>query len=226
MHPKTSLPAVALILLLFIQPAAADCKYFKNADGFPLGIVPTPGNITLNFNNPVQQNASFSLYIEAETGTSVAFGCAVELSIANESNALKIELSNYTLETGLGYIERPFTVIMTPSNLVNFPDEIRSYIKITDVDQRFNYALLPITATFNFDRQKPKPSPSVVVVSTAPGGDSFFPSPTKKPATNSTGLGDLLNKVEESSSKYVIAIIAFFFLAALLWVGFNSLQRE
>ncbi|MFH0972127.1 MAG: hypothetical protein V1835_06195 [Candidatus Micrarchaeota archaeon] len=224
---NSALFAIIAFVLLF-QPASADCLYMKNKNGFPYGIIPTPGNITVEFTQPVQKNATFLLYIESEAGTSTSIECRVSLEVFNGTDPLKIELSNYSLETGAALIERPITVIMTPSNLVNFPAQIRAQIKITDIDYPSNYAILPINAKFNFERQKPKPCPTPVVSAQGPDSGLLFvtPSPKGSGGINTSGLNDLISGVEDSTSKYIIAIIAFFFLAAILWVGFNSLQRD
>ena len=216
--------AILGIMLLLVQPISADCLY-KFKDGYPLGIVPSVRNITAVFATPIQQNQTFKLYVESQFGTTTSIECRVYLTVENETDALKIELSNYSLETGAAFIERPITVIMTPHNLVNFPDEIVSQIKITDVDDPTNFAILPILGKFKFQRVKP-------VITRSPTAD--VPTDTSNPyvsakatPTNSTNIiGNIINTVEDSSSKYVIAIIAFVFLAALLWIGFNSLQRE
>ncbi|MFH0971010.1 MAG: hypothetical protein ABIG96_05265 [Candidatus Micrarchaeota archaeon] len=214
--------AFALFMLLLIQPISADCLYMKNKDGYPLGIIPSVLNITAIFVQPEQQNQTFKLYIESEAGTSTSIECRVDLSIENESNAMKVELSNYSLETGAAFIERPIKIILTPINLVNFPEMATTYIKITDVDNRKNFALLPIYSYFRFKRTTPTPSAQPVPSVTKSPKSSIQPTPT-----NSTNIiNNLLTSVEDSSSKYVIAVVAFFFLAALLWIGFNSLQRE
>ncbi|MFH1751076.1 MAG: hypothetical protein ABH863_05330 [Candidatus Micrarchaeota archaeon] len=217
--------SLLFLLFLFMQPASADCKYFKNKDGFPLGIVPTPSSIVVDFLSPEEQSRSFLLYIEAEAGTTTSLDCRVSLEVVNESFALAIELSNYSLETGLGFTEKPISITMTPTNLVNFPDMIESYIKIKDVDNPDNYALLPVRATFKFQRSKPQPSitPSPSPTKSAPTAAN--PSPSIPPS-NGTSITDIIQNAEDSNQKYVIAIVAFFFLAALLWMGFNSLQRD
>ncbi|HLC48684.1 MAG TPA: hypothetical protein VJI13_06430 [Candidatus Norongarragalinales archaeon] len=225
---KLSLIPLLLLLLVLPSPVSAECKYFKNADGFPLGIIPTPSKINTTFADPTPQNKTFLLYIEAEAGTTTSLDCRVSLEIHNASGALKVELSNYSLETGLGFTEKPIIAYLTPINLVNFPDEIRTYIKITDVDDPDNYAMLPVIATFKFDRQKPKPTIKPTATRGAGTGSPGQGGASQKPtaaATNSS-LIDLINKVEDSNSKYLIAVVAFFFLGALLWMGFSSMQRD
>lgn len=220
--------SIAAFLLLLIQPATADCKYFKNKDGFPLGIIPSPGNLTATFKTPTPQNLTFKLYIEAEFGTTTSIECRVRLTNENKSIALNVELSNYTLETGAALIERPFVVYLTPTNTVNFPELIETTIKITDVDNPNNFAILPIRAKFEFPRSKPSPSPTATPsVAPADNGSIFYPIQTVKPttATNSS-INTIVKLVEDNTSKYMIAIVAFLFLAALLWMGFNSLQRD
>ncbi len=216
---------IIMAILLLVQPAVADCKYKLNKDGYPFGIIPSVKEIRVDFNEPKQQNYTFNLYIESEAGTTTALDCRVALSVENETIALDIELSNYSLETGIGFIERPITVIMTPTNLVNFPDVIKSQIKIYDVDFPRNYAVVPIFATYKFARQKPspsiKPSPSPSATPAITVTEGISPTPT-----NNTLVDTVISSVEDGSSKYIIAVVAFFFLAALLWVGFNSLQRE
>ncbi len=222
-----AIAALFILLAALLQPASAECKYFKDKDGFPLGIIPTPKNITVVFTNPNPINYTFLVYIEGEAGTTTSLDCRVKLEIYNESFAMKAELSNYSLETGVGFKERPFVLFMTPANLINFPDEILFYIKITDIDYLKNYALLPVTAKYKFEREKPKPSITATPTPTQ-GGSGLFPTstPTPKPFANLSSLTDIITKVEDNNTKYTIAVVAFIFLAGLLWMGFNSMQRD
>ncbi len=220
---KSALVAMIAILLILIQPANADCKYKKNADGFPLGIVPSVTGLDIEFAEPIQKNVTFKLYIESELGTSTSIDCKVLLEVVNESFSLQVVLSNYSQETGAAFNERPITVMLTPKNLVNFASTIETQIKITDADNKNNYAIVPLRATYLFGRKTPTPSSTVAAT---PAAIDNFPLATPKPKAQNSTVTDIINSVENSGSKYVITIVAFFFLAALLWVGFNSLQRD
>ncbi len=219
---------IAIAFALLAQFASADCLYKKNKDGYPLGIIPSVNNITAVFPEPSQQNSSFELYIEAEAGTTTSLECRVALTIENETVAMKVELSNYSLESGAAFIERPITVYMVPINTVNFPDLIKTQIKITDIDNPSNYAILPIYAKFTFPRNKPKPS-ATGAPAIPTGGIGDFPLQTVKPKStpiNTSALTNIIGGVDDSSSKYIMAIVAFLFLGGVLWFGFNSLQRD
>ncbi|MBI5224796.1 hypothetical protein HY989_02910 [Candidatus Micrarchaeota archaeon] len=220
---KSAIFAFFAILALLIQPVAADCKYKKDANGFPLGIVPSVTSLDVDFDKPLQKNLTFSLYIESELGTSTSIDCKVLLEVVNESFSLQVELSNYSQETGAAFNERPITVILTPKNLINFASVIETQIKITDADNKNNYAILPIHARFLFGREGPTPTAAITA---KPSAVDNFPLATPKPKAQNSTITNIINSVENSGSKYVIAIVAFFFLAALLWVGFNSLQRD
>jgi hypothetical protein len=229
-----SLLAILLIAFLLIQPTSAYCQYMKGKDGYPSGMIPDIQNITINFPTPTQQNRSFILFMKAEAGTKVWINCKVELSVENESNALRVEFSNYSFETGAAIKRVPITVILTPINLVNFPPEIRTYIKIKDIDNRDNYALIPIIAKFQFaaNRVIPTPTPIPGIATQGPGntGTPIPGQPTATPGNtikgNGTGFSNIITIVEDSTSKYLIAVMAFLFLAGILWLGFNSLQRD
>lgn len=228
MSKQWFLPAI-IALLLLLPPASADCKYFKGKGGFPLGIEPSVKNITASFLDTKQQNTSFKLYIEAELGTTTALDCRVELSIINESFALDVQLSNYTLETGVAFIERPIGVMLTPVNTINFPDTIETAIKIKDVDNPDNYAIVPIYVKYLFPRTKPQPSSrATATIVPDPTNKAGLPIISKKPDTfaNNSILNSPILKFEDNNSKYTVAIIAFFFLGGLLWLGFSSMQRD
>jgi len=165
--------AAAVLLLFFIQPAQAECKYFKGADGFPLGIVPNVTRIDATFEKPETINYTFDLYIEAEFGTSISQDCEVEIAVLSNSPALGINLSLYKLETGAGFNKKPIVVFLTPLDTTDFPDIASGSIKISDVDQRFNFAVVPITVLFKFPRP-PRPSPSPVVVINYTNDTEYF----------------------------------------------------
>ena len=53
-------------------------------------------------------------------------------------------------------------------------------------------------------------------------------TPTPSPASKSLAdsVKDAGKALEQDATKYIVAVLAFFFLAALLWVGFKTLQKD
>ncbi|MFH1751008.1 MAG: hypothetical protein ABH863_04985 [Candidatus Micrarchaeota archaeon] len=153
----------ALIALLLILPLSmADCISRLNGDGFPFGIIPSNKSIEVTFTKPEPLNHTFDLYIESDFGLSPNENCRVDIAAISDSPGLKAALSRNSLETGAAFNNKPITLLLTPEKLELLPDVVEGRIKVTDIDQRWNFVLIPFKANIKFPRPMPSPSPLAV----------------------------------------------------------------
>ncbi|MFH1107472.1 MAG: hypothetical protein V1787_06285 [Candidatus Micrarchaeota archaeon] len=212
--------ALALLLLLpFVALASADCKSFVK-DGYPLGIRPYSPNLTVSVDDSEGASEPFKVYIEGDATSGNLAGCTVLFSVV-DVNGTGADLSFVpaSAETGLGWkdAEAFLKAVPTPPY-----DDVSATIRITDADNPnvFSSMRLWVNVRFRPPLESTATPPPVV---TPPVTPPQVVTPTPPPVN---AFPDIAKELENDSSKYVVAIIAVFFLGALLWLGMRTLSRD
>ncbi len=210
-----------LLLLPFTALVAADCKSFVGSDGFPLGIRPLSPNVTVVQNTSEAVNTSFKVYIEGDAIGGNLAGCIVTLSIQDvQGDGSRLYVAPPSLETGLGWKDAEAVLVSQPAEPYG---DVIANIRIEDADNADNYALLPVLVRTTY-----RPTPTLTPVPT-PAATIVIPSstpPSTATFSASQAVEQIGKELEEDASKYMVAVLAVFFLGALLWVGLKTLQKD
>lgn len=211
-----------LFSLSLLALVSADCKSFVK-DGFPVGIKPLSPNLTVVQSTADAVNTSFKVYIEGDAMGGNLAGCIVKLSIIDaKGEGARLYVTPPSLETGLGWKDAEAMLVSQPAEPFG---DVNATIRIEDIDNSNNYALLPVYIKTTY-----RPQPSATVRPTATSAPATAPAvsppaeiPPLRPVDAITQIG---KELEEDASKYTIAVLAVFFLGALLWVGLKTLQKD
>ncbi len=210
-----------LVLLIGVQHVHADCKSFVR-NGFPLGMTPSVQNLSILHTTPTAINASFSVYVEGDASGGDLGGCRVSVEVEGELNGTSLQILPERLETGLGWKDVAVTLLSVPEPPYG---NSNVFLKLTDIDNPRTIVRIPLSIENQFvpptptrPRQlTPSPTPSIT------GNEAASPTPPPSLVEKVQGLG---KELEESSTKYVVALLAVLFLGVLLWMGFKTLQRD
>ncbi len=214
-------PLFLLFSFSLLALVSADCKSFIGSDGFPLGIKPLSANVSVVHKSAEAANASFKVYIEGDAIGGNLGGCVVRLSLADvQGQGAQLYVAPQTLETGLGWKDAEAFLFSQP---VEPYGDVNATIRIQDADNPANYALLPVFVKTTY---RPAPTPPPVQ---PPAATFVIPTATPPAAPTlsaSKTLEEIGKEIEEDASKYTVAVLAVFFLGALLWVGLKTLQKD
>ncbi len=212
---------IALLALLFALPlVSAECKSFVK-NGYPLGIIPNATNLTILQTTLNAQNTSFGVYIEGDASTGDLGGCRVGVTVEGVQEGSQVTVYPPIIETGLGWGQ----VVVNVETLPIAPyTASEGRLRLEDMDNKATVVRIPFTITPKF--KVPTATPVVTAVPTA----NVTATPTVKVSATAESLPDTLKDVgkslEQDATKYIVAVLAFFFLAALLYVGFKTLQKD
>ncbi|MBU1197250.1 hypothetical protein KJ765_01930 [Candidatus Micrarchaeota archaeon] len=213
-----------IVLTLFLLPfAQAECKSFVGAHGFPLGIVPSQSDFHIVHPTLESLDVAFTVYIEGDALGGDLGGCSVSISVdeTTSENHL-VEFFPSRIETGLGWGEPVISMRSTPREPWSNTETV---FTLMDVDNSDNFVEIPLKIENQFD----PPAPSLNATPTPtplPEPTAELATPTPLPPDLASQVTDIGKELENDSTRYIVAVLAFFFLAALLWVGIRTLQRD